>query len=158
MTWHIRNRVVLAAIVAPLFILILIPAVMLLASKGQGQVSGLLIYSGVRLALMLLPFASVLMLIVGVPLFLILRRYGVARIWTAAAVGFGAVFIFPAVFALLSAATDRHPTATFWAYAFDIARLAFIPLLTLWIPLVSAIVGAIFCVIAKPTVVPKNFE
>jgi hypothetical protein len=159
MKWRVDNRITLAAFVAPLSILVFIPAASLLSSKGQVSVA--LIYSGVRLALVLLPYAYVLMLLLGIPLFLILRRYGLATIWTAGATGFATVLIFPAAIALLSAATDHHPAVTYWAYAMGLFKVALFLLLRLRVPIVGAAVGVIFWAVAgsqPPSNVPVLIE
>jgi hypothetical protein len=148
MKWLNSNRVALAAFVAPLSVLFLIPGGFFLASRGQ--VSGTLLYNDMKLALTLLPFTYMVMLVLGVPAFLIGRRYGVVTIWTAAATGFMATLIFPTLIALLLAAENRNPAFTYWGLVFSFFNLAIMPLLTLGTPFIGAIVGAIFWAIAKP--------
>jgi hypothetical protein len=96
-------HILVAALVAPLSILVAVPvgaAVVALLSGAALEAGGVVAFSG-----LLLVFAYPWMFLIGVPSYLVLRRLNLASIWSAALVGFVAAEIVP-VFLLLVQALD----------------------------------------------------
>ena len=139
------NRVVIAGLAAPLSVLVFVPAVDLSLAIVTGE-SGLL-QRAWYLPLLMLPYAYVLTLVVGIPTYLLLRRWNFVPIWTGAAAGFLAVWVVPIVIALAFAGHDPHPRVTYWTYALQILKHAPV---TIPVALVGMAVGVVFWAIAKP--------
>jgi len=147
-----KTQIIAAAVLSPLAVFIIVPVSLIFGLTDGPQYSfHTVAMSSLLLAMTLLPYAYLMMLLVGVPSALLARRYNLTSVWFAAATGFVCPWI---GFAILFASAEgrsfplRIASLAKWGHDFYItlvfSRSLLIPLSGL-----GFVIGTLFWFIAS---------